>query len=723
VHHQIGELTKGWKTNRGDMGKRNRQRIVAWGSCLFALGIGSLWCCWPHARLNVILVTLDTTRADHIGCYGYRGALTPALDGLSARGVVFERAYAPVPLTLPSHASMLTGLYPPEHGLHVNGMGRLSSDIPVLAEILRDLKYDTGAFLSAFVLNSKFGLDRGFQTYDDDLSETAQADSFVHRRRDGRSVMGAALDWLQRRGSRPFFCWIHLYDPHGAYDARQSVFGGRFVQQPYDAGIAAEDVQLRRLAEFLKSSGLAGQTLVVVVGDHGEGLWEHQEREHGLLLYESVVRVPLIVAGPRFVKAGHRVPTAVSLVDLMPTVLDCLSVGPKIPMSGRSLKQSLSGEDLEDRPCYAETDAPFEHHWAPLRAVITSRYKYIRTTRQELYDLIDDPRETRNLAQADATKRDELGAALDELLARFVPRVAGAVHLSTKEQQILASLGYTGGKRAGPPSDAVESLPDVKDMLPLYNMVLDARALLAGRQAPAALEKIDAILKLAPDYHEARVLLGDALMSQKRYSEAAGVYESVLAENPDQPTAHAHLADALAAQGRPQDAILHFRRALAIDSEAASWHLHLAQVLSSLGNPQEAVSEYEEAIRCDPGFVKAHLELGGLLTQLGQHEGAIGHFEVAIRLHPGLAGAHLNLGAALAQVNRSEEALLQTRKAVELDPDNFEARFNLGTMLMMHRRFHDAIVQFDEALRLRPDDLRPREHRERARAAIQAQGG
>lgn len=353
-------------------------------------------------------MTLDTTRADHIGCYGYPLALTPGLDSLASNGVTFERAYTPVPLTLPSHTSMLTGLYPPEHGLHINGMGRLDSSIPVLAEVLKEHKYDTGAFLSAFVLNSKFGLNRGFQTYDDDLSATEQADNFVHRRRNGRSVMDAALGWLRQRGSRPFFCWIHLFDAHAPYDARKSRFSDRFASQPYDAGIAAEDAQLQRLVEFLKSSRLSDRTLIVVVGDHGEGLNEHSEQEHGFLLYQATVHVPLVIAGPQFVKTGHRVQTSVSLVDLMPTVLDCLSIKQNISMSGRSLKPALTGETLRSIPCYCESDAPFEHHWAPLRGVITDRYKYIQTTRDELYDLVDDPGETNNLAQADGIDHRDL---------------------------------------------------------------------------------------------------------------------------------------------------------------------------------------------------------------------------------------------------------------------------------------------------------------------------
>ena len=673
---------------------------------------------WPQRQFNVILVTLDTTRADRIGCYGYQLALTPSLDAMAARGVLFERAYTPVPLTLPSHASMLTGLYPPEHGLHVNGMGRLAGEIPVLAEILKQRNYSTAAFLSAFVLNSKFGLNRGFQTYDDDLSQTTQAESYLHRRRDGRSVMDAALSWLQTHCGQPFFCWVHLYDAHCEYDARESLFGDRFVQQPYDAGIAVQDLQLGRLSEFLKNRGLTKQTLVIVVGDHGEGLMEHGEQEHGMLLYESAVRVPLVISGLPIVKAGHRVSTPVSLVDLMPTVLDCLAVGQKFPLSGRSLKPSIQGADLEPRPCYLETDAPFEYHWAPLRALVMNGSKFIRTARPEFYDLIDDPGEVRNLADTAGSERPDLENRLDEMLASFAPRAAGSLHLSAKEKQILSSLGYASGKAVVVEADSQQTLPDVKDMLPVYNMTFEAQQLLGNQQLTGAIEKLNAILELTPHYDNARVLLGDALMSQKKFSEAIQAYETVLKNNSEQPKAHAHLATALAIQGRLPEAASHYRRALEMDTEGTTWHLQLAQVLCGLKNYEAAVAEYREAIRCDPGYIRAYLELGGLLAEFGRYDEAIQNFEATLKLHPDLLLAHLNLATVLTRAKRNTQALVHARKAVELDPENFEARFNLGTLLLIENQVQDAIDQLSESVRLRPDDPRPQGQLERAKAYL-----
>ena len=718
VPQRVSEFIRVW-SKFWDNGRHDRRRLVAAIILLGMLATAVAWF-WPRQQFNVILVTLDTTRADRIGCYGYQAALTPSLDAMAANGVLFERAYTPVPLTLPSHASLLTGLYPPEHGLHVNGLGRLATEIPVLAEILRKRNYSTAAFLSAFVLNSKFGLNRGFETYDDDLSQTTQAESFVHRRRDGRSVMDAALSWLQAHCKTPFFCWVHLYDAHGEYDARESLFGDRFAQQPYDAGIAVQDLQLGRLKEFLKSRGLTKQTLVIVVGDHGEGLMEHGEQEHGMLLYESAVRVPLVISGLPFVKSGLRVSTPVSLVDLMPTVLDCLAVGQKIQLSGRSLKPSIQGADLELRPCYLETDAPFEYHWAPLRALIVGRHKLIQTSRPEFYDLIDDPGELHNLVDSAGIERQDLENRLDEMLESFTPRTAGSLHLSAKEKQILSSLGYVSGKAVVVGADLQRTLPDIKDMLPIYNMTFEAQQLLGAQQLTAAIEKLNAILEQAPHYDNARVLLGDAFMSQKKFSEAVQAYETVLKNNSEQPKAHAHLAAALAIQGHLPEAASHFRRALEMDSEGTTWHLQLAQVFCGLRNYEAAVAEYREAIRCDPGYIRAYLELGGLLTESGRYDEAIQNFEATLKLHPDLPLAHLNLATVLSRAKRFRQALPHAQKAVELEPENFEARFNLGTLLLIENRVQDAIDQLNESLRLRPDDPRPREQLERAKGYLKA---
>ena len=425
---------------------------------------------WSGGRPNVILVTFDTTRADHLGAYGYQNGLTDDFDEFARQGVVFERAYAPAPITLPSHATMLTGLYPPEHGLRANGAGRLADNIPLLSEILRKRGYETAAFVAAFVLDSKFGLDRGFDVYDDDLSNTPVPAAFNERRRDGFEVVDAAISWLRQRRSRPFFCWIHLYDAHEQYDARPAKFGKKFLDSPYDAGIAAEVQAFGRLSTFLKSQRLDQRTLIVVAGDHGEGLGQHSESEHGMLVYNSTLQVPLVFAGPQC-QPGSRVATAVSLVDLTPTVLDLMRIPAPAHLSGRSLRSALNGEKISSRDCYAEAVSAFDlNRLCPLYALISDRFKYIQTTKPELYDLDNDPGEETNLADSvnapppavdqepllhapedpgRVSKRqgpqELVNDSQDSLAAiqeTFVPATAQNLKLSDKDRRRLAALGY-----------------------------------------------------------------------------------------------------------------------------------------------------------------------------------------------------------------------------------------------------------------------------------------
>ena len=300
----------------------------------------------PGRGWNVVLITLDTTRADRLGCYGYARALTPALDELAAKGVLFEQAFCSAPLTLPSHATMLTGLHPPEHGLRVNAKKSLDSTTVTVAEVLRKAGYRTGAFIASFVLDSEFGLDGGFDVYDDgeaDNDSVQSAEAKVMQYRSGDRVTDAALKWLAGV-DEPFFCWVHLFDPHQPYRRHEALAGTAFAGKPsYDSEIAFADMQVRRLMDFLSGRHLSDRTLVVVVGDHGEGFGQHGEIDHGWMLYDTTMRVPLIFSLPGRVGQGQRSDALVSLVDLMPTILEFAGIERASTGMGRSLGAALSG--------------------------------------------------------------------------------------------------------------------------------------------------------------------------------------------------------------------------------------------------------------------------------------------------------------------------------------------------------------------------------------------
>ena len=698
---------------------RKSVRIWVIGIGLLFLGAGFAVYCLRPPQMNVILVTLDTTRADRIGCYGYQKARTPALDSLARKGVLFERAYAPVPVTLPSHASLFTGLYPPEHGLHFNGRGRLASSVPVLAEILRKANYETAAFVASYVLDAKFGLNRSFQTYDDTPLGGDSRGHHHQQYRDGRTVMDAALAWLASHSSRPFFCWVHLYDAHAPYQARKEIFQDAFGLQPYDAGIAYADLQLKRLTDFLENHQLDRKTLIVVVGDHGEGLMEHEEEEHGYQLYNTTLQVPLVIRDPRSNQAGTRVSTSVSLIDLTPTILDCLRISQPIPVSGRSVKATLFGNAIEARECYAESDVPFMYsRWAPLRAVLTDDWKYIKTTRVELYDLKNDPLELHDLATSDPDRCLEFENVLQERQAHMTQHESPSVNLSGAERKMLESLGYVAGQGSMAKPLAEEGLPDIKDMMPFYNRICDSRRQLDQGNAAEAIQIMRQVLDKAPDYLAARVALGDALLGQKEYAEAASIFASVVSRHPDFPDAHASWADALSRQGQYREAIARYRKALELDPESASTHFYLASVFMTQERVGEAILEFKEAIRHSPDYVEAHVQLGGLLAQSGMINDAIAQYEIALKFQPDQLMVHANLGSLLAQVGRFDEAVRHASKAVEIDTQSFEAHFTLGAILLFRKQYQVAIVEFEEACRLRPDDPAARQQLQRAKATM-----
>ncbi|HEY3968843.1 MAG TPA: sulfatase, partial [Planctomycetaceae bacterium] len=291
------------------------QRRILWlGLAAGVLALLAFWL-WPRHRANLLLITLDTTRADHLGCYGCSTARTPALDALAAAGMLCDCAYTVAPLTLPAHASLYTGLYPAEHGIRTNARGMLDAAVPTLTEVLARKGYDTAAFVASKVLDSKYGLARGFKTYNDLAGDDDAAEALVGERNAG-SVVDTALEWLKAPRSRPFFCWVHLFDPHSPYLPHTDLFGDEFAERPYDAEIAYVDQQVGRLLEYLKARGLDSQTLVVVVGDHGEGLGEHFERQHGMTLYNATLHVPLIFRYPAQLAPGGRLAANVSMVDV-----------------------------------------------------------------------------------------------------------------------------------------------------------------------------------------------------------------------------------------------------------------------------------------------------------------------------------------------------------------------------------------------------------------------
>ena len=692
-----------------NMAKHRTMELAAILLAILTVVTGGYWY-WNIPRLNVILVTFDTTRADHLGLYGYQYGLTSPLDRFATRGVVFDHAYAPAPITLPSHATMLTGLYPPEHGLRLNGEGRLAESIPSLPEILKGNGYDTGAFIAAFVLDRQFGLERGFDTYDDDLSKAAPAIEYDERRRDGPEIIHSALAWLKQRTSRPFFCWVHLYDAHGPYDARPGLFGDRFQQNPYDAGVAVELQAFDRLISFLNERKLDRNTVIVVAADHGEGLDQHLENEHSMLVYNTTLHVPLAFISPRDCQPGLRVNQPVSLVDLMPTVLDMLRIPAPKQISGRSLRAAMQGNAMPSRPCYGEAETPYAlNRWCPLKTVITDRWKFIQTNQVELYDLTSDSGEETNLAESSPETCQEMQNLLESIQATFVRTQAEKVKLSEKEKSKLAGLGYVAGNGATNSSEAIttDHLPDVKQMLPYLAAYEKARHLGLKGKYEEGLPFLEEAVKEKHGYAAAFVLLGNYRFNLKRFDQAEAAYRSAIALRPELLDCRMNLARTLAAQLRLDEAATEFQQVIDRKPDEALPHHQLAEVFVSSKRFDDAVSQYQEAVRISPDYVPSQINLGQLFVKLNRKNEAIPHFEAALQSEPRNGVAWTNLLNLFVTTGDFAKALDFAKRYVQADPTSFEARLNLGTILMTLKQYAEAIIEFREAQKIRPNDPRP----------------
>lgn len=567
---------------------------------LLLLMLLSAGCGRPGGRPNVLLITLDTTRADRIGCYGYTNALTPTIDALAARGVRFERAYCHTPLTLPSHATMMTGLLPPEHGLHINGEHALPEDIPTLAEAFKKKGYTTAAFIASVVLDAKYGLDRGFDVYDDDINFFEPGQEGLRAYRPGNLVTDAFLHWFADAPRKPFFSWIHYFDPHKPYHAHPELYEGH----PYDAEIAFMDRQIERVVDALISHNQFDQTLIVLAGDHGEGLGDHNEAYHGNTLYQSTIHVPLIFIWSDRLQKQTTIDVSVGLERIYNTLREtALSHDSTDPLS---LHSALIDRQLpKEHPVYLETDEPYRQYgWAPLRGMINGAWKYIRSPIPELYDLTVDPNEKSNLADTLEETVTTMNGQLAQTEARFQRIQAKQAAISPKEKRIFASLGYVGGASGAPYNPNDVNLPEVKKMLPILQKVRHARYILKQGQHDEAIDILRQATNENPSNMTFQFLLAESFFDTGRLQQAEEVLSHVL--NQSARITSVMKIDALSlkarclyAFGKKEEAIQHLRSALAIEPDHSISLNGLAWILATRknGNTEDQLEALESALK------------------------------------------------------------------------------------------------------------------------------
>jgi len=570
---------------------------------LFVVALTAVACSSGGEPLRVVFITLDTTRADRLGCYGYDEAQTPHLDALAAEGALFEQAVSSIPTTLPSHSTMFTGKYPIDHGVRYNIVFRLGADATTLAEVLSDAGFATAAFPASFILASRFGLSQGFQTWSEPpKSDLAHAGSPGTSLRPADEGVDLAIDWLQQQGDRKTFLWLHFYDPHAPYTP-PFPYASRFRDRPYDGEIAYVDEQFGRLLSYLRSTPEWERTLVVVVGDHGEGLHEHSERFHSSLVYETTQHVPLIVRAPGAV--ATRVAEPVGLVDLMPTVLDLVGLDAPSGLRGISLAPALRGRQPARRALYFESVAgALNYGWDELRGVRRGRFKLIDSKEPELFDLERDPDEQTNLAALDSEQarlqdlRNAL-AQLDQEAGGASAEAALEAVLDPATEALLASLGYTGGGADG--SSAADA-PQPRDLIDMEGELLAAQAASGARDWPVVEKLAEYILSRDPTNRWALHNSASALIALGRLKEAQDRAAEQVRHYPDAERSHSMFARTYEAQGQHDTAYEVLRSALENEKLADSELLEYFRLVTAFSAEHDDVCTVEvpEVVRRFP---------------------------------------------------------------------------------------------------------------------------
>ena len=697
-------------------------------------------CSRPRPAIrNVLLISIDTLRADHLSAYGFPRPTTPNIDALAREGVLFKDVHTPVPMTLPAHVSMLTGTLPPTHGLRDNLQNRLPEGSRTLAEMLKPRGFTTGAIVSTFVLDRRFGLSQGFDSYDDRFQAVHKIGDISERK--GDETTRLAREWLDQHKDRPFFFFVHFYDPHDPYEPPEP-FASQWKAHPYEGEVAFADHCVGQVLEKLRQLGLYDSTLIVITGDHGEMLGEHGELNHGFFIYEGALRVPLVVRVPRAEGTPRQVDLPVSLIDIVPTIVSL--VGAPVPkeVQGVDLSPWLAGRGAGGggRPLYAETVTPTHYYGAnSLLGVIVDGWKYIETTRPELYDLKSDPAEAVNLLEREPARADALGRTLVEILAaagRAPGPAPEPLALDEASRQRLAALGYLG--RSGDTSSHGfdRSKEDPKDLIAFFRSDQRLNKLVEDKKYPEARALCEDMLRQRPGFADCYLQMSKIAAADGQFEAALTAAKKAVAVGPKNERAHLQLAALLKERGDLDRAIAHFRQALALkpnaldtrillgralaekgqldeaasllgttataQPESAQAATQLGFVLAKQGKLAEAVLSYRRAIALDPGSAEAHAYLGSALASQAQWDEAITHFELALKGRPENAELHDWLGVALREKGRPEEALSHSREAVRLAPGLAIAHYNLGRALKQQGKLDEAVPQYRRALALNP---------------------
>lgn len=656
----------------------------------------------PAIPQHVLFITIDTLRADHLGCYGSADVATPNMDRLAREGAIVEHASVHAPITRPSHVSIFTGLYPAQHGIRDNISRALAPDVPTMAEAFKRAGFDTAGFVSSIVLSSQSGLGRGFEEFSDrfelgaDANDEARFLDILEKR--GDVAVNGAIAWLEQhvRTSPRMFVWVHLYDPHAPYEAPEP-YASRYAGRPYDGEVAWSDELVGRVEAALTRLAIADRTLVVLTSDHGEALGEHGEAVHGYFLYEATLSVPLLLRGPG-VRAGTRISSVVGSVDLFPTVLELSGV--PLPnttraIAGRSFVPLLRGlARSADRPTFAESLTPRIHYgWSDLRSIRDDRWKFILAPRSELYDLTRDPRERHDLSAEQPGRTRALRSALERHLAdegasAIHAAQAGDVPIDLVER--LGALGYVSGVASAPTTMAGGGAADPKDKVEEYKtlngLLHDGLLQLRDKRYDVAASRFRELSGKGIDSFESHYYYGQALVGLRRWREAAGEFDRAIPQLPGFAATYLMLASTRVADGDRKGAIEALHTGTRAVPSDARLHRRLGELYRDNGNLREALAAFREAVAKDPSDASQWNSIGMILGASEELAEAERAFREAVQRDPREPRYCYNLGLTLEREHRADDAAAYFRKTLDLDPGFAAAEQHLAAQSRQRSR-------------------------------------
>ncbi len=655
---------------------------------------------------NVILITVDTLRADRVGCYGFNGVATPTMDLFASRGVRFERCVAQTPLTLPSHTTILTGTLPPFHGVRDNGGFVVPAELVTMAEAFKDRGYATAAFVGAYVLDSKWGLDQGFDTYFDrfDLGRFERI-SLGSVQRPANEVLDAALPWIEgHRGGR-FFAWIHLYDPHSPYEP-PAPYDQTYADRPYLGEIAFTDAELGRLWDFLDTQNLLDDLFLVFASDHGESLGEHEESTHGFFIYQEAVHVPLIVVTPFRRLWGKVSPEVVSLTDIMPTVCEMTALPAPPQAQGRSLVPLFFRPEAGERTvAYAETFYPRYHYgWSELRSLQDRRYKLIQAPVPELYDLEKDPDETKNLVYLEKEVFTRLNAEAERFNAAAgqdaLTQDYRKVDEDTRER--LAALGYVGAfmdqsKLQG------RRLANPRDKIGVFNAISRARELGMGGNAEEGIQELKAITAEDPEIGDAWFALGNVYFRSRDFPAAIDAFRRALDLKPDDTFAVINTANAYQSMGRPDEAEAFVLDYLKRGFEDSQLYFLLGNMNFQRQKFDRAAGFFRQSLALNKESAASENALAAIAIERDDLGEAERRLQAALAIDPHLLNLHFNVAQAREKQGRLEEAEAEYLAEIAESPKHYKAMFNLARLYRLRGRTDDELRMLRRTIETNPD--------------------